>query len=220
MIKQLNILLVLILSFQLQAQDEQTNSMDTVAYGFGMMQAMDLKKNGLKDMDVNAYMEAFVATMKGEKTKINSGEARQAITQFMEAQKANIEKMNAQQGVAFLEENAKREGVTVLESGLQYEVINAGDGEIPTASSTVTTHYTGTLIDGTVFDSSVQRGEPISFPVGGVIQGWQEALQIMPKGAKWKLFIPQELAYGARGAGNVIPPFAALVFEIELLDVK
>ena len=120
---------------------------------------------------------------------------------------------------AFLEENKKAKGVVVTESGLQYEVLTEGTGAKPTAASSVRVHYTGSLIDGTVFDSSVKRGTPAEFPVGGVIKGWTEALQLMTVGSKWRLTIPQELAYGERGAGASIPPFATLIFEVELLDI-
>ena len=125
----------------------------------------------------------------------------------------------AAEGEKFLEENAKRDEVNVTDSGLQYEVIASGEGESPTASSKVRVHYHGTLVDGSVFDSSVQRGEPIEFDVGGVIPGWTEALQQMKPGDKWKLYIPNELAYGANGAGNVIGPYQALMFEVELLAI-
>ena len=122
-------------------------------------------------------------------------------------------------GEAFLAENAQREEVTVTESGMQYEVITAGDGERPSASSTVRTHYHGTLVDGTVFDSSYDRGQPAEFPVNGVIAGWTEALQMMPVGSKWRLYLPYSLAYGEAGAGGAIGPYAALVFDVELLDI-
>jgi FKBP-type peptidyl-prolyl cis-trans isomerase FklB len=124
----------------------------------------------------------------------------------------------AAEGRAFLAENAKRDGVVVLESGLQYEVLSAGDGAKPTREDSVRTHYHGTLIDGSVFDSSYQRGQPAEFPVGGVIAGWTEALQLMNAGSKWRLYVPSELAYGAQGVGS-IPPHSTLVFDVELLDV-
>lgn len=123
------------------------------------------------------------------------------------------------EGDRFLTDNAAREGVITTDSGLQYEVLASGEGEIPTAASTVRTHYHGTLIDGTVFDSSYDRGEPTEFPVGGVIAGWTEALQMMTVGSKWRLTVPYELAYGEQGAGGVIGPFATLIFDIELLDI-
>ena len=125
----------------------------------------------------------------------------------------------AAEGNAYLEDNAKRSEITVTESGLQYEILTAGEGEIPTAESTVRTHYHGSLINGTVFDSSVERGEPAEFPVSGVIKGWTEALQIMPVGSKWRLHIPQDLAYGERGAGASIAPYSTLIFDIELLEI-
>ena len=122
-------------------------------------------------------------------------------------------------GEAFLAENSQRDEVTVTESGMQYEVITVGDGERPSASSTVRTHYHGTLVDGTVFDSSYDRGQPAEFPVDGVIAGWTEALQMMPVGSKWRLYLPYTLAYGEKGAGGSIGPYAALVFDVELLDI-
>lgn len=126
---------------------------------------------------------------------------------------------NIKAGQDFLAENAKREGVVTLESGLQYEVVNEGSGAKPTAADNVKCHYHGTLLDGKVFDSSVQRGEPAVFPVNGVIAGWVEALQLMPLGSKWKLFVPSNLAYGEQGAGQDIPPHTTLIFEVELLEI-
>ena len=128
-------------------------------------------------------------------------------------------KAQEEAGKAFLEENAKREEVTVLASGLQYEVLQAGEGDKPTASSTVKTHYHGTLISGEVFDSSVERGQPAEFPVNGVIAGWTEALQLMNVGTKWRLYVPSNLAYGERGAGGKIGPNTTLIFDVELLDI-
>ena len=133
--------------------------------------------------------------------------------------KAEQHKAAIEEGEKFLAENAKREEVQVTESGLQYEVVSAGDGEVPTAESTIRAHYHGTLIDGSVFDSSYDRGQPAEFPVGGVIKGWTEALQIMPVGSKWRLYVPHNLAYGEQGAGGAIAPYSTLVFDIELLDV-
>ena len=123
-------------------------------------------------------------------------------------------------GTEFLKENSKKEGVIVTDSGLQYEIITKGTGALPKATDKVKTHYHGTLTNGTVFDSSVDRGEPISFPVNGVIKGWQEALQLMPVGSKWRLVVPYELAYGERGAGASIAPFSTLIFEVELIGIE
>ena len=143
----------------------------------------------------------------------------QELGQRAEAAQAEAFKALEAENQAFLEENKKAAGVVVTDSGLQYEILTEGNGAKPTAESTVRVHYTGSLIDGTVFDSSVKRGTPAEFPVGGVIKGWTEALQLMPVGSKWRLTIPHNLAYGERGAGASIPPFATLVFEVELLDI-
>ena len=141
------------------------------------------------------------------------------IREQMQSKSAEQHKDVVADGENFLAENAKKEGVVTLESGLQYEILTAGAGDKPSASSTVRTHYHGTLTDGTVFDSSVDRGEPAEFPVNGVIAGWTEALQLMPSGSKWRLTVPHNLAYGERGAGGAIGPFATLVFDVELLDI-
>lgn len=154
-----------------------------------------------------------------ENVILNAEEAAEWLNATMEAKAKERSKSLAKKGEDFLAENAKREGVTVTESGLQYEVITMGEGEKPTAESTVKVHYHGTLIDGTVFDSSVQRGEPIEFPLNGVIKGWTEGLQLMPIGSKFKLYIPYQLAYGEQGAGELIGPCEALIFEVELLDI-
>jgi len=146
-------------------------------------------------------------------------QALQTLSQRAEEAQMAAFKALDEENKAFLEENKKASGVNTTESGLQYEVLSEGTGETPKADSTVRVHYTGSLIDGTVFNSSVKRGTPAEFPVNGVIKGWTEALQMMPVGSKWRLTIPHELAYGERGAGASIPPFATLVFEVELLDI-
>lgn len=206
----------------LQAQDsgQEAKVTDTLSYSVGMMQAMDLMSKGMSEVDIEQYLAGFSAAINEKAVAIDADQARILVRNHLEKQKELVNQMSKEKGVQFLAENAKREEVVQLPSGLQYEILVEGDGPIPEAKNKVTTHYTGMLIDGTVFDSSVQRGEPISFPVGGVIQGWQEALQLMPQGSKWKLYIPENLAYGARGAGGVIPPFATLIFEIELLDIQ
>jgi len=152
-------------------------------------------------------------------TKDDINAAFQVIQAKVQAEQDAQAKEASAEGEAFLAENAKRDEVHTTDSGLQYEVITDGEGEIPTAASTVRTHYRGTLIDGTEFDSSYSRNEPTEFPVNGVIPGWTEALQLMTVGSKWKLYIPYNLAYGERGAGGAIGPYQALVFEIELLAV-
>lgn len=175
-------------------------------------------------MDVNAETVArgIYDVLNNNEPAIDINEvtaALQELGQRAEAAQAEAFKAIDAENKAFLEENKKANGVIVTDSGLQYEILTEGTGEKPTATSTVRVHYTGSLIDGTVFDSSVKRGQPAEFPVNGVIRGWTEALQLMPVGSKWRLTIPQELAYGERGAEASIPPFATLVFEVELLDI-
>ena len=172
------------------------------------------------ELKLNIIKVALLDNLKKEANVLmNAEEATEWLNKTMEAKEAEKNKALSAEGEAFLAENAKREGVFVTESGLQYEVITMGEGEKPTAESTVKVHYHGTLIDGTVFDSSVQRGEPIEFPLGGVIKGWTEGLQLMPVGSKFILYIPYQLAYGERGAGELIAPYSALIFEVELLDI-
>lgn len=180
----------------------------------------------LKGMFENASLSAAIAGMEdafnGLKLRVSGDDINAAYTviqQKIEEQKAAQAASAGAEGQAFLEENAKRAEITVTDTGLQYEVIEAGEGEIPSAASTVRTHYRGTLIDGTEFDSSYSRNAPAEFAVGGVIAGWTEALQLMPVGSKWKLYIPFDLAYGERGAGGAIGPYQALIFEIELLAI-
>ena len=172
------------------------------------------------ELKLNIIKVALLDNLKKEANVLmNAEEATEWLNKTMEAKEAEKNKALSAEGEAFLAENAKREGVFVTESGLQYEVVTMGEGEKPTAESTVKVHYHGTLIDGTVFDSSVQRGEPIEFPLGGVIKGWTEGLQLMPIGSKFILYIPYQLAYGERGAGELIAPYSALIFEVELLDI-
>ncbi|WP_323134371.1 FKBP-type peptidyl-prolyl cis-trans isomerase [Tellurirhabdus rosea] len=202
------------------------SNMDSLSYSIGVSMAQSLKQNGLDKVNLAALSRGMGDAMKGQKTVLSDAQMQTLVMTYM--QKQNEGKMAAQKEVAdankkagdqFLEENKKKPGVQTTASGLQYLVVKEGTGPKPTATDKVKTHYHGTLIDGTVFDSSVQRGEPIEFPVNGVIQGWQEALQLMPVGSKWKLFIPADLAYGERGAGGPIGPNATLVFDIELLDI-
>ena len=172
------------------------------------------------ELKLNIIKVALLDNLKKEANVLmNAEEATEWLNKTMEAKEAEKNKALSAEGEAFLAENAKREGVFVTESGLQYEVVTMGEGEKPTAESTVKVHYHGTLIDGTVFDSSVQRGEPIEFPLTGVINGWTEGLQLMPVGSKFILYIPYQLAYGERGAGELIAPYSALIFEVELLDI-
>ncbi|EGR4178160.1 FKBP-type peptidyl-prolyl cis-trans isomerase [Vibrio cholerae] len=192
------------------------------SYGIGLQMGQQLAGSGLEGLNVAAIAAGIATALVGEQPAISVDETNQALHAIhMRAEEARQEaaKVAASEGEAFLKDNALRPEVTVLESGLQYEVLVKGNGAIPTSDKSVRVHYHGQLVDGTVFDSSVSRGQPAEFPVTGVIRGWVEALQLMPVGSKWKLYIPHNLAYGERGAGAAIPPFAALVFEVELLDI-
>lgn len=191
------------------------------SYGIGMQMGQQLVA-AFEGVDLAAGLKGIEDAFKGVEPQIDEQTVRTAFgeiqTRIEEAEAKNSD-VYAKDGEAYLAENAKREEITVTDTGLQYEVMTAGDGEIPNANSTVRTHYRGTLINGEEFDSSYSRNEPTEFPVNGVIQGWTEALQLMPVGSKWKLHIPYHIAYGAQGAGGAIGPYQALVFEIELLAI-
>lgn len=192
------------------------------SYGIGRQIGDQVASNPFEGLDANAVAQGVIDALEGKEMAVAVEDLRAAfgvINERMQAAQAERAKEASAEGQKFLDENAKRDGVTVTESGLQYEVITEGSGEKPTAASTVKTHYHGTLIDGTVFDSSYDRGEPVEFPVGGVIKGWTEALQMMTVGSKWRLAIPYELAYGEQGAGGAIGPFQTLVFDVELLEI-
>ena len=179
----------------------------------------NLLQSGAKNIDTEALARGISDVINGNKTDLEPQEAGRILNKyFAELEEAKSKEAIAE-GKAFLEANATRPEVTTLKSGLQYEIMKAGEGPKPKATDKVRCHYQGTLIDGTVFDSSVRRGQPADFPVNGVIAGWVEALQLMPVGSKWKLYIPYNLAYGPRGAGGAIPPYATLIFEIELIEI-
>ncbi|QYN46618.1 FKBP-type peptidyl-prolyl cis-trans isomerase [Gilliamella sp. ESL0405] len=192
------------------------------SYAIGLQIGQQLKESGLKNLDLDALKLAMQDVLAGNQPALPLQELHDALRHIHEQaakEKAQQAEKNAQAGKDFLAENLKKVGVKSTESGLQYEIITEGNGAIPKATDRVQVHYTGQLIDGTVFDSSVQRGQPAEFPVNGVIQGWVEALQLMPEGSKWRLYIPQELAYGAQGAGASIAPYSTLIFDVELLKV-
>jgi FKBP-type peptidyl-prolyl cis-trans isomerase FklB len=192
------------------------------SYGIGRQIGDQVASNPFEGLDANAVAQGVMDALNGEEYAVEVEDLRAAfgvINERMQAQQAEQAKEASAEGQKFLDENAKRDEVTVTESGLQYEVLTTGEGEKPTAASTVRTHYHGTLIDGTVFDSSYDRGQPAEFPVGGVIAGWTEALQMMTVGSKWRLAIPYQLAYGEQGAGGAIGPFQTLVFDVELLEI-
>ena len=193
--------------------DEQRYS-----YGVGVLLGERVKQFG--EIDFDLVFEAMQAQYEDQEVLMNFEEAQAAITGHLEKEFAAKTEVAKATGEAFLAENAGKEGVQVTESGLQYSVITAGAGANPTAADTVTVHYRGTLIDGTEFDSSYARGEPATFPLGNVIPGWTEGLQLMKVGSKYKLFIPQNLGYGERGAGGSIGPYETLIFEVELLEIN
>ena len=192
------------------------------SYGIGLQMGQQLADNPFDGLDIDAVAAGVIAAFTEQAPEVTDEQIRAAFTvisERMQAEQAEKAELLAGAGEAFLAENAKRPEITVTASGLQYEVLVAAEGEKPTPASTVRTHYHGTLIDGTVFDSSYQRGEPAEFPVSGVIAGWTEALQLMSPGSKLRLYIPHNLAYGERGAGNAIAPFSALIFDVELLAI-
>ena len=195
------------------------DELQTFSYAMGVTIGSDLLESGLDSISSNAFATALNDVMNGTEA-ISVEEANKKVRTTLEGLEEKRNAMLKAAGAAFLEENAKRPEVKTTESGLQYEVLTAAEGPKPTTADRVKVHYTGMLTDGEVFDSSVERGEPIEFAVTGVIKGWTEALQLMSVGSKYKLFIPYELAYGERGAGGgAIPPFAVLVFDVELLDI-
>ncbi|MGA0936087.1 MAG: FKBP-type peptidyl-prolyl cis-trans isomerase [Pseudohongiellaceae bacterium] len=203
--------------------DEFTSMDEKASYGIGRQVGEQLARQPFDGMSTKALLAGIGDVLDGNPSQVREADLKSAIDdlnqRMIKKQNENAGK-EAAAGEQFLADNADRDEVKVTDSGLQYEVLASGDGETPSASSTVKVHYHGTLIDGTVFDSSVNRGEPIEFPVNGVIAGWTEALQLMKTGDKWKLYIPHNLAYGAQGAGGVIGPYQALIFEVELLAVK
>ncbi|MDE5418765.1 FKBP-type peptidyl-prolyl cis-trans isomerase [Ancylomarina sp. DW003] len=196
-----------------------TEEQDKVSYCLGLSIASNLITSGVKTLNAEPFVEALDAAFNGKMPEVSPEEANAILQEFFGKMQEEQAEKAVGEGQAFLEENKKNEGVVTLESGLQYQIITEGNGDKPKATDSVKCHYHGTLINGTVFDSSVDRGEPATFPVNGVIAGWVEALQLMPLGSKWKLVIPSNLAYGAQGAGNLIGPHTTLIFEVELLEI-
>ena len=192
------------------------------SYGIGLQMGQQLADNPFDGLDIAAVAAGLAAAFYGDEPEVSEDQIRaafQVISGRMQEAEAAKAELAAAAGEAFLAENAKKAGIVVTESGLQYEVLTAGSGAKPSRADKVRTHYHGTLIDGTVFDSSYNRGQPAEFPVSGVIAGWTEALQLMPVGAKYRLHIPHNLAYGERGAGGAIKLYSALIFDVELLDI-
>ena len=194
--------------------------MDTVSYALGLSLGQNMASSGVKTIEYDDLVAGMKAIMNKEKPAISFDEAQEVLNTFFAELEAQVAGKAKEEGEAFLAANAKREGVIVTASGLQYEVLTAAEGKKPKATDKVKVHYEGTLIDGTVFDSSYRRGEAISFGLNQVIKGWTEGVQLMSVGAKYKFFIPYNLAYGERGAGAQIPPYAALIFTVELLGIE
>ncbi|AZQ83677.1 MAG: FKBP-type peptidyl-prolyl cis-trans isomerase [Cognaticolwellia sp.] len=193
-----------------------------VSYGVGRQLGDQLRNNPFKDFDVSAVQAGLADAIANSASQVSDEDLNEAfgiVSQKMQELEQAEAKEKSAEGEAFLVENAKRDEVTTTESGLQYEVIATGEGEKPTAASTVRVHYHGTFVSGDIFDSSVDRGQPAEFPVGGVIAGWTEALQLMTEGSKWRLYVPYNLAYGERGSQGAIPPYATLIFDVELLTI-
>ena len=193
--------------------------MDKVSYALGLSIGNNFQNSGINNLVVEDFIDGLKAVLSGGKPAISYDEAKQVIDEFfVTLQKEKLE-LNKKAGEEFLNINRHKAGVVELPSGLQYEVLKKGEGKRPSATDKVKCHYHGTLINGTVFDSSIQRGEPAVFGVSQVIPGWVEALQLMEVGSKWRLFIPSDLAYGEHGAGNLIEPNSTLIFDVELLDI-
>ena len=200
--------------------------MDKLSYALGIGIGQQLAQMGAKDLNADDFAQAIKDVIAGVELKVNNQEAQSLVQQFFAEQEerqraamAEAGKASRKAGEDFLAENAKKENIITLPSGLQYTVIKEGNGAKPLATDRVKCHYEGTLPNGTIFDSSYKRGEPAVFPLNGVIAGWTEGVQLMNEGAKYRFFIPYHLAYGERGAGQAIPPYAALVFDVELIEV-
>ena len=200
--------------------------MNKLSYALGLGIGRQLAQMGAEDLNIDDFSQAIKDILTGKEPQVSDQEAQKLVTTFFEEQEAKQRaaaaekyKDNKEKGEAWLANKAMEEGVVALPSGLLYQVLNEGSGKKPTAADTVECHYEGRLIDGTVFDSSYKRGESATFPLNGVIAGWTEGVQLMSEGAKYRFFIPYQLAYGERGAGQAIPPFAALVFDVELSKV-
>ena len=193
--------------------------MDKLSYALGLSMGNNFKSSGIQTLSVTDFAYGVKAVYEGEKPEMTYDEAKQVINDFFTQMQREVNDRNRAEGEAFLAENKKKSGVVVLPSGLQFEVLTEGKGKKPAATDRVQCHYHGTLINGEVFDSSIERGEPAVFGVSQVIPGWVEALQLMPEGSKWRLFIPSDLAYGENGAGGKIAPNSTLIFDVELLKV-
>lgn len=196
-----------------------TSPKQKLSYALGLSIASNIIGAGIKEVESEQVVVALNDALNGSDLKMSAEEANATIQQYLQELQSKAGQVNKEAGEAFLKENATKEGVSVMDCGIQYIVLQEGEGAKPTLESQVKCHYHGTLIDGSVFDSSVERNDPATFPLNGVIQGWQIALQEMQVGEKRRLFIPSDLAYGERGAGGAIQPNATLIFEVELLEI-
>ena len=194
--------------------------MEKLSYALGMVIGHNLKGMGVKNLSQDDFAKAMNDVLTNQTTSLTDQEAQKIVGDFLQKQQEEATREIREEGERFLAENAKKEGVVVLPSGLQYTVLTEGTGAQPKATDRVKCHYEGTLTNGQVFDSSYRRGEPAVFPLNGVIAGWTEGVQLMKEGAKYRFFIPYNLAYGERGAGQAIPPYAALVFDVELISIE
>ncbi|MEY3367187.1 MAG: hypothetical protein RI973_342 [Bacteroidota bacterium] len=210
---------LLALAISTNAQILKT-SQDSLSYAVGVLMGQNIKQQGITDVNPQVMAQAIGDMLSAKPGLLDPAASNSILRKFMEAKKETEKKKNVEEGQAFLKENGKRPNVVSLPNGLQYEVLKAGEGTKPTLENKVKVHYTGRLINGTVFDSSVERGEPAIFGLGQVIKGWTEILQLMPVGSKWTVYIPQELAYGERGAGGQIGPYSTLIFDIELISIE
>ena len=218
--------LLLLAGFASAELQELKTDKDKTSYSMGVATGTQMKRQSI-DVDVDIFAKGLKDSISGGKLQMTEQEIQETLKTFQQALAAKqaekskqLADTNRKEGEAFLAENKKKEGVKTLPSGLQYKMLTEGSGKMPKETDTVTTHYRGTLLDGTEFDSSFKRGQPASFPVNGVIKGWTEALQLMKEGSKWQLFIPSDLAYGERGAGGQIGPNATLIFEVELISIN
>ena len=193
--------------------------MEKISYALGLGIGQQLKSMNIENFDIKEFSRSIEDVMAGRDTDMTAREAQVMLSEYFQKKEKEQAEENIAKGKAYLEENGKREGVVTTKSGLQYEVLTEGTGKSPKATDKVRCHYEGTLIDGTLFDSSIKRGEPAVFGVNQVIPGWVEALQLMSEGAKWRLYIPSDLGYGAHGAGEMIPPHSTLIFDVELIEV-
>ncbi len=193
--------------------------MDKISYALGLSIGNNFLSSGIKKLNISDFSEALKAVLEGKQPEMSYDEAKKVINEYFSALQEEKMDINRQAGEEFLKVNKEKAGIITLSSGLQYEVISEGSGSKPKATNTVKCHYEGRLIDGRVFDSSIKRGQPATFPLNQVIKGWTEGLQLMPVGSKFRFYIPSELGYGANGAGEMIEPNSTLIFDVELLDI-